>query len=113
VRRTASLASTRRPLSDTLGRDPGSPRVVRDASVRTRPIPQYQPIPRVGGHGTARFTLMIGSDGRVKDVNIERTLTGGNTAALIGSIQSWRFKPATENGRAVSAPYSVEISFKP
>ena len=113
MRRTASLASTRRPLSDTLGRDAGSPRAVRDASVRTRPIPKYQPIPHVGGHGTARFTLMIGSDGRVKDVNIERTLTGGNTAALISSIQSWRFKPATENGRPVSAPYSVEISFKP
>ncbi|HUR81711.1 MAG TPA: energy transducer TonB [Thermoanaerobaculia bacterium] len=111
VRRTASLASNRRPLSDTLSA--GSPRAVHNASVRTRPIPQYQPIPRVGGHGTARFTLMIGTDGRVKDVNIERTLMGGNTAALIGSIQSWRFKPATENGRPISAPYSVEISFKP
>ena len=32
-------------------------------------------------------------------------------AALLGAIQSWRFKPATENGEPVAAPYSVEISF--
>jgi TonB family protein len=114
VRRTASLA--RRPLSDTLAQsrqDMDSPRAVRNASVRTRPIPQYQPVPRVAARGSARFTMMVGTDGRVKDVNIERAIPGGNTRLLISAIQSWRFKPATENGRAVAAPYSVEISFKP
>jgi len=113
ARRTASLA--RRPLSSTLpgGSSDGSPRAARNAAVRTRPVPEYQPIPRMNGIGTARFTLMIGTDGRVKDVNVEKLMGGGNTARLVSSIQSWRFKPATENGRAVSAPYSVEISFKP
>jgi TonB family protein len=119
VRRTASLA--RRPLSSTLpggtsaapGQAVDAPRVARDASVRTRPVPQYQPIPRISGNGTARLTLMIGSDGRVKDVNIERTIPGGNTAQLIGAVQAWRFKPATENGEPISAPYTVEISFRP
>ena len=103
VRRTASLA--RRPLSETL--------TARNAAVRTRPIPQYQPVPRVAARGTAKFTLMIGRDGRVKDVNIDRVIAGGNTAQLVAAIQSWRFKPATENGRPVAAPYSVEISFRP
>ena len=113
VRRTASLA--RRPLSSTLpgGANDGSPQAARNAAVRTRPIPEYQPIPRLSGTGSARFTLMIGTDGRVKDVNVERLMRGGNTAQLVSTIQSWRFKPATVNGRAVSAPYSVEISFKP
>ena len=114
VRRTASL--NRPPLSSTLPAQAPQqavdmPRVVRNASVRTRPVAEYQPIPRVGGHGTARFTLMIGTDGRVKDISVERMLTGGNTAQLVGAIQTWRFKPATENGHSVAAPYSVEISF--
>ncbi len=78
---------------------------------RTRPVPQYQPVPHVAGSGSARFTMMIGPDGRVKDVNVERMLRGGNTALLVGAIQTWRFKPATENGEPVAAPYSVEISF--
>lgn len=112
VRQTASL--TRRPLSSTLpSQNDGSPRVARDASVRTRPIPEYQPIPRISGSGTARLRLMVGADGRVKDVNIEKLMRGGNTAQLISTVQSWRFKPATENGRAVNAPYTVELSFKP
>lgn len=81
-------------------------------SVRTRPVPQYQPIPQISARGKARFTLVIGTDGRVKDVNIEQMLHGGNTAQLVSAIQTWRFKPATENGEPVSAPYSVEISFR-
>lgn len=88
--------------------------VVRQArrAVRTRPVPQYQPIPPLSGSGKARFTLVIGTDGRVKDVNVEQMLRGGSNAALLGAIQTWRFKPATENGEPVAAPYSVEISLE-
>jgi len=93
--------------------DPGSSSSERTVARvrRTRPIPEYQPVPRIQGHGSARLTLLVGADGRVRDVNIERALPGGNTPALIGAVQRWRFKPATENGRPVAAPYSVEISF--
>ena len=79
--------------------------------MRTKPVPQYQPLPRVNGTGTARLTLIVGTNGRVSDVNIERTLPGGNTPALIRAVQQWRFRPATENGEPVSAPYTVEIQF--
>jgi len=85
------------------------PPVRRGSGIRTRPVPQYQPLPAVRGTGSARFTLLVGADGRVKDVNIEQTMVGGNTPALVGAIQTWRFKPATENGEPVTSPYSVEI----
>lgn len=86
-------------------------RAVTRAVRTTRPVAEYQPIPRIYGRGKARLTLIVGTDGRVHDVNVERTLPGGNTAALIGAVQRWRFKPATVNGEPVAAPYSVEISF--
>lgn len=92
-------------------RDVEAPQARRGSGARTRPVPQYQPLPPVRGRGSAKFTLLVGSDGRVKDVNIERTMVGGNTPALVGAIQNWRFKPATENGEPVAAPFSVEISF--
>lgn len=79
---------------------------------RTRPVPQYQPIPPMRGRGTARLSLTVGPDGNVKEINVERALEGGNTAALLAAVQRWRFKPAMENGSPVSAPYSVDISFK-
>ncbi len=80
-------------------------------SIRTRPVPQHQPLPPMRANGTARFDLIIGPDGRVRDIHVRRTLDG-NTAALIDAVQSWRFKPATENGEPIAAPYSVEISFR-
>jgi TonB family protein len=85
--------------------------VQRAATLSTRPVAQYQPLPHLSGAGTARLSLMIGADGRVTDINIERPLQR-NTAQLLSAVQSWRFKPATVNGRPVAAPYSVEISFK-
>lgn len=81
-------------------------------TLRTRPVPEYQPLPQLYVRGTARLSLLIGADGRVKNIDIDKPLER-DTARLISSIQSWRFRPATENGEPVAAPYSVEISFRP
>ena len=77
---------------------------------RTRPMPEYQPIPRISANGTARLSLIVGPDGRVRSINIERALDR-NTGELVSAVQRWRFKPATENGEPISAPYSVDIRF--
>ena len=82
----------------------------RRVAIRTRPIPTHQPLPRLFARGTARLTLLIGPDGRVREVNVERPLSR-DTADLVSAVSRWRFKPATENGEPVSAPYSVDISF--
>ncbi len=83
----------------------------RRLSMRTRPVPQYQPLPSISSTGKARLSLLIGADGRVKEIDIERAL-GRDTAQLVSAVRSWRFKPATLNGEPIAAPYSVEISFK-
>lgn len=83
----------------------------RGGAIRTRPVPQHQPLPQISGAGTARLSLTIGPDGRVTNINIEKPLQR-NTAQLLSAVQRWRFKPATVNGQPVAAPYSVEISFK-
>jgi TonB family protein len=86
-----------------------APAIRRDGGSRTRPVPQYQPLPRIASSGTARLSLMVGEDGRVRSVSVDRAVPG--TPQLISAVRGWRFKPATENGRPVAAPYSVEISF--
>lgn len=82
----------------------------RTAAARTRPVPQHQPLPRINARGTARLSMVIGADGRVKRVNVDKPI-GGSTAQVLAAVRQWRFKPATENGKPVDAPYSVEISF--
>lgn len=79
---------------------------------RTRPVPEYQPLPNisVSERTTARLDLVIGADGRVKEVTVRDTIPG-QTSKILAAVQSWRFKPATENGKPVSSAYSVDLSF--
>lgn len=110
----AYTQAPRRPSSPAPSQQAGARTGVvarRGVGIRTRPVPQYQPLPHIADAGSARLSLIIGADGRVKDINIERPLRR-NTGQLISAVQSWRFKPATVNGNPVAAPYSVEISFK-
>jgi TonB family protein len=101
----------RREVTQPQQPDGSSPQPQHSIALRTRPVPQYQPMPSISSTGTARLSLMIGADGRVKEINIERAL-GRDTAQLISAVRSWRFKPATLNGEPIAAPYSIEISFK-
>ena len=75
----------------------------------TQPVPEYQPVPSLRGHGHARLTLTVGTDGRVRDVDIVEPLAG-EMGRLIGAVQSWRFKPATDNGVPVTSRFTVDIN---
>lgn len=101
-----------RPASGASSSGSTSSRSVATAgrALRTRPVPQHQPLPNIDGRGRARLRLTIGTDGRVRDVDVERPLER-NTSRLVRAVQSWRFKPATVNGQPVPAPYSVEIKY--
>lgn len=79
-------------------------------SIRTRPVPEYQPLPHISQSATARLELVVGADGRVKEVTVREGIPG-ETSRIIAAVQSWRFKPATENGNPVEAPFTVDISF--
>lgn len=83
----------------------------RRVVARTEPIPEYQPVPEihVERETTARLFLTIGPDGRVRDIDIADAIPG-ETSKLIQAVQSWRFKPATENGIPVTARFSVDIT---
>jgi len=82
------------------------------ASERTSPEPESQPLPRIRVRETsvARLELTVGADGRVEGVNVRQGL-GEETATLIAAVQRWHFKPATQNGVPVAAPFTVELSF--
>ncbi|HEX7706903.1 MAG TPA: TonB family protein [Thermoanaerobaculia bacterium] len=78
----------------------------------TRPVPEHRPLPQIRASGTARVTMIVGPDGRVQRVNIDQPLRSGSTAQLVSTLQQWRFKPAMQNGRPITAPYTVELSFE-
>jgi len=81
--------------------------------VDTKPVPEYQPIPdiQVSETSVARLQLTVGADGRVHEVNVLQGIPG-QTSKIISAVQTWRFRPATENGNPVSAPFTVDLSFR-
>ncbi|MGZ5477082.1 MAG: energy transducer TonB [Thermoanaerobaculia bacterium] len=83
------------------------------AVTRTQPVPEYQPTPDIQVTETTvvRLQLTVGADGRVHEVNVLQGIPG-QTSKIISSVQQWRFKPATENGTPVSAPFTVDLSFR-
>jgi TonB family protein len=82
------------------------------ARPHTEPIPQYQPVPpiRVDRETTARLELTVGSDGRVRDIDVIQPVAG-ETPRLINAVQNWRFRPATVAGQPVTSRFTVNITF--
>jgi len=102
---TGTVYGQTQPLPPRLQRRPPPTTVSR----MTQPVPEYQPVPTLHGHGHARLTLTVDTDGRVRDVDIVEPLQG-EMGRLIGAVQSWRFKPATDNGVPVTSRFTVDIN---
>jgi periplasmic protein TonB len=75
--------------------------------------PEYSEEARKVRHqGTVMLALEVGSDGRPKNIRVVRSLGLGLDERAIEAVSQWRFKPGVFNGRPVSAPVSVEVSFR-
>jgi TonB family protein len=62
--------------------------------------------------GTVRLYLLIGDDGRVQDVIVERGLPDGLTEQAVTAVKTWRFKPFRNSyGGAMAAKLHVDVSF--
>jgi len=83
--------------------------MAQQRTVQIQPVPEYQPVPRVSARGTARLSLSIDATGRVRDIEVIRP-AAGDMGRLIGAVQSWRFRPAMDNGVPVTSLFTVDIN---
>jgi TonB family protein len=107
------LGAQPQPTSTTTQPQSRSAAVARTAPrPHTEPVPEYQPVPpiRVDRETTARLSLTIGRDGRVKDIDVLNSVAG-ETPRLINAVQNWRFRPATVSGQPVPSRFTVNITF--
>ena len=72
----------------------------------------YPDIARQAGvEGTVVVQALVGTDGRVRDTRVVRSIPMLNGAAL-EAVRQWRFKPAATSGKPVAAWVSVPIAFR-
>lgn len=64
---------------------------------------------RVQGKVIVEATL--DEKGRVTDVRVLKGLPLGLDAAAVEAVKTWRFKPATLNGKAVRVYYTLTVAF--
>jgi TonB family protein len=94
---------------------PGQQSPERPAANRTPPVPTSQPLPDIEDvktGGTLRLNLLVGTDGKVKEIEVIRTVPELH-AEVLASVRKWRFDPATLDGRPVEGHFTVDISFNP
>jgi len=77
------------------------------------PDPEYSEEARKAKYqGTCVLWLVVGTDGRTRDVRIARSLGMGLDEKSIEAVRSWRFEPATKGAAPVAVQLNVETSFR-
>ena len=62
--------------------------------------------------GTCVLWLVVGPDGRPRDIRVQRTLGLGLDEKAIEAVKTWRFDPALKDGKPVAVQINVEVSFR-
>ena len=112
------------PISITVGSDaethivvPPHVPVLRDPVLDQRYIDNFQPNypsdERLAGRGgRVVVSVLIGTDGRVKDVRqVSAASSAFFEATRKQALAKWRFKPGTKDGEAVEAWHTMAVSF--
>ncbi|HEY6253056.1 MAG TPA: energy transducer TonB [Candidatus Angelobacter sp.] len=84
----------------------------------TAPIPIYQPDPdysdearKAKYQGTVVLTVIVGTDGRVHNAQVARSLGMGLDEKAKEKVLVWKFKPATKDSKPVAVEVNVEVTF--
>jgi len=76
------------------------------------PQPEYSEEARkVRYQGKVGLWAVVDADGRVREVRVTRSAGMGLDEQAMATVQSWRFKPAERNARAVPVYMTIEIDF--
>jgi protein TonB len=78
-----------------------------------QPDPEYSEEARKAKfQGTCVLWVVVGPDGKPRDIKVARTLGLGLDEKAIEAVKSWRFEPALKDNKPVSVSINVEVSFR-
>ena len=78
-----------------------------------QPDPEYSEEARKAKYqGTCVLWLVVGPDGRPRDIKVARTLGLGLDEKAIEAVKQWKFEPAMKDGKPVAVQINVEVSFR-
>jgi len=63
-------------------------------------------------NGTVVVAMIVTQEGRVRDVKITKGLDKGLDKQALAAVRTWKFDPATKDGKPVAVHLNVEVSFR-
>ena len=77
------------------------------------PDPEYSEEARKAKYqGTCVLSLIVGPDGKPRDIHVARSLGLGLDEKAIEAVTTWKFEPAQKDGHPVSVAINVEVQFR-
>jgi periplasmic protein TonB len=77
------------------------------------PDPEYSEEARKAKFsGTCVLWLVVGPDGKARDIRVARTLGLGLDEKAIEAVKNWRFEPGMKDGKPVATQLNVEVTFR-
>jgi TonB family protein len=78
-----------------------------------QPEPEFSEEARKAKYqGTVTLSIVVGADGRPRDIKVLRPLGMGLDEKAIEAVRQYRFEPAMKNGQAVAVYAAVEVDFR-
>jgi len=65
-----------------------------------------------GGARTEPDKSIAGTDGVVRDITVTKSLGVGPDEEAVKSLQTWKFEPATLDGKPVALKIAVQVDFR-
>lgn len=77
------------------------------------PDPEYSEEARKAKYqGVCVLSLIVGPDGKPRDVRVARSLGLGLDEKAIQAVNQWKFDPAQKDGKPVAVAINVEVTFR-
>lgn len=77
------------------------------------PDPEYSEDARRNRiEGTCLLWIIVGPDGRARDIRIQGVIGHGLDEKAIEAVRQWKFQPALMDGKPVAVQINVEVSFQ-
>ncbi len=77
------------------------------------PDPEYSDEARQAKYqGTVMLWVVVGADGRPRDVRVQRSLGMGLDEKAVQAVRGWKFSPGMKDGAAVDVQVNIEVVFR-
>jgi protein TonB len=83
------------------------------------PKPVYSPNPEYVDrarkekiNGNVTLAMIVTAEGKVRDLKITKSLDKSLDKQALAAVNTWRFEPATKDGKPVAVHLSVDVSFR-